>query len=71
MGTVVNLEQKSVRHAAEQTIWGLTCDTQALARLANDGTYFLDLEVMEIRKTAYELIAIANQVAANQKYGSK
>lgn len=69
--SVVQLPVKCERHAAEQTLWGLQCDIQAMSRLANDGTYFHDLEVMEMRRAAYELIAIANQVAANQKLGSK
>jgi hypothetical protein len=71
MGSVVNLEVKQSRHAVEQTIFGLCCDTQALARLANDGSYFMDLEVMEMRKAAYELISVANQVEAAMKNGSK
>jgi hypothetical protein len=67
----VNLEVKQSRHAVEQTIFGLCCDTQALARLANDGSCFMDLEVMEMRKAAYELLAVADQVTANLRHGSK
>jgi hypothetical protein len=69
--SVHQLPSKSVRHAAEQTLWGLQCDKNALQVLANDGTYFLDLEIQEMREAAYHLIAIADQVTANRKYGSK
>jgi len=71
MGSVVNLECKQARHAAEQSVWALTCETQGLQRLANDGAAFFASEIQEMRRAASDLLMIASQVEHNQRLGSK
>lgn len=71
MGNIVKLECKAHRHAAEQTVFGLECDTRALERLANDGATFFGQEVSSIRRAAYDLLNVARQVEANMLRGSK
>lgn len=71
MGQIVNLEVKQSRHAVEQTMFGLACDTQALARLANDGAPFFATEITEARRLAYDLLAIAQQAETNTRLGTK
>lgn len=69
--TVITLPQKSKRFAAEQAAWGLICDVNAIQRLLNDGILFDDIEIQELRKSAYELIALADQATANLRNGSR
>lgn len=71
MGTVTRLEVKQSRHAIEQSLFGLSCDINALARLANDGGPFFGTEVMELRRLSYDLLAIANHAECLMQRGTK
>lgn len=71
MGSVINLEVKQSRHAAESAVWALTCETQGLQRLANEGTPFFATEIQEMRRAASDLLMIACQIEHNQRLGSK
>lgn len=71
MGTVVHIECKQARHAAEQSVWALTCETQGLQRLANEGATFFPGEIEDMRRAASDLLMIAAQVEHLQKLGSK
>jgi hypothetical protein len=71
VGSVVQIEAKSKRHAAEDAVWHAERSVAALQVLANDGAYFFDTEIMGMRRTAHELIAIADQIMANRKVGLK
>lgn len=69
--SVIPLRPTDTRFAAEQSAWSVSCDVAAIGRLANDGVLYTDLELMEMRRSAYELIAICSQIEANMKLGSK
>ena len=71
MGSVIQIGCKQARHAAEQSVWALTCETQGLQRLANEGTPFFATEIAEMRRAASDLLMIAAQVEHNQRLGSK